>query len=187
MNIPNRLTIYRMLITPVFLAALLTERARHSFLFAALVFSAGALTDAFDGRIARKYNQVTVIGKLLDPVADKLMTTSALLGFMKLGLCSVWIAVIIISREFAVMSVRLVASAQGVIIPANIWGKLKTVCQMIFTILIMLLGEIKTLVVFDTLNLPFVSNALLWVTALLTAVSGIVYVLNSRKIINFSS
>src|SRR5690554_2655999 len=123
MNTPNKLTIFRMVITPVYLAVFLMESLPHRFLFAALVFSIGAITDALDGKLARKNDQVTIFGKLADPVADKMLTTAALLAFMSMGLCNIWIVMIILTREFAITSVRLVASAQGVVIPANIWGK----------------------------------------------------------------
>lgn len=189
MNTPNKLTVFRMLITPVFLAVILLD-IPHRFLLAAFVFSIAAITDAIDGKLARKHNEVTVFGKLLDPVADKMLTTAALLAFMQLGWCNVWIVMIILTREFAITSIRLIASSQGVVIPANIWGKLKTVSQMTFTIVIMLLGEIdKTFHVFEkttVFNLPVISNILLWITAVLTAVSGVIYIAQSRKLIDFS-
>jgi len=175
-----------MLITPVFLAVLLNGKTPHSYFFAAFIFSIGAITDTLDGRIARKFNQITVFGKLMDPIADKMLTTAALLGFMQLGLCNIWIIVIVLAREFSITSLRLVASSQGTVIPANVWGKLKTVCQMIFTIAIMLLGEVKHLGWFGGLKeLPLISNILLWITAALTAVSGIIYIYDSRRIIKF--
>lgn len=197
LNTPNKLTISRMIITPIFLAVFLWEGLPHRFLFAAAVFALGAITDALDGNLARKNNQITVFGKLLDPVADKMLTTAALLAFMKLGYCSIWIVMIVLTREFAVTSVRLVASAQGVVIPANIWGKLKTASQMTFTILIMLLAEAQY-VITDVLHsnilsglpsylsLQNISNALLWITAALAVVSGVIYFVKSKDLIDFS-
>ena len=152
-----------------------------------LVFSAAAITDAIDGKLARKNDQITVFGKLLDPVADKMLTTAALLGFMQVGLCNIWIVMIVLTREFAVTSVRLIASAEGVVIPANIWGKLKTVSQMTFTIVIMLLAAVQALGVLPaSFPLPLISNILLWVTAALTVVSGVIYLMRSTKIITFT-
>lgn len=194
LNVPNQLTIARMVITPVFLALLLWESLPHRFLIAALVYSAAAITDAIDGKLARKNNQITNFGKLLDPIADKILTTSALLGFMMMGLCNIWIVMIVLTREFTVSSIRMIAAADGVVIPANFWGKLKTVSQMTFTILIMVLGECYLYLpqVFypgvtcpHWLTLSNVSNCLLWITAVLTVVSGVIYIKDSRNVIDF--
>lgn len=189
MNTPNKLTVFRMIITPVYLAVMLIN-IPHRFLLATIVFAIAAITDAIDGKLARKNNEITVFGKLLDPVADKMLTTAALLAFMHLGLCNVWIVMIVLTREFAVTSIRLIASAQGVVIPANIWGKLKTASQMTFSIVIMLLCEIDDVFnIFNkaaVFNLPVISNILLWITAFFTAVSGIIYIMQSRKFLDFS-
>lgn len=186
MNTPNKLTVFRMVITPVFLAVLMMEQLKHHFIFGLIIFSIAAITDAIDGHLARKNNQITVFGKLLDPVADKMLTTAALLGFLDMGLCSVWIPLIVLTREFAVTSMRLIASAQGVVVPANIWGKIKTISQMVFTILIMLLGELYTVGILPSgFPLVIISNILLWITAILAVVSGVIYLLESRKFLNF--
>ena len=189
MNTPNKLTVFRMLITPVFLAVILWN-IPNRFLFATIIFSIAAITDAIDGKLARKHNEVTVFGKLLDPIADKMLTTAALLAFMLLGWCNVWIVMIILTREFSVTAIRLIASSQGVVIPANIWGKLKTVSQMTFTIVIMLLGEFdKTFNIFGKIiavSLPAVANIMLWITAAFTAISGIIYIVQSKKVIDYS-
>lgn len=194
LNVPNQLTIARIIITPVFLALLLLESLPHRFLIAALVYSLAAVTDAIDGKLARKNNQITNFGKLLDPIADKILTTSALLGFMMMGLCNIWIVMIVLTREFTISSIRMIAAADGVVIPANFWGKLKTVSQMTFTILIMLLGECyQYLPQFFApgvtcphwMTLANVSNCLLWITAVLTVVSGVIYIKDSRNVIDF--
>ena len=188
MNIPNRLTLVRMIIAPIYLLFMFLPLT-HKYLWALIIFAVGAITDALDGKIARKYNQITVFGKLLDPVADKMLTTAALLAFLKLGWCSVWIVMIVLTREFAVTSVRLIASAQGVVIPANIWGKLKTATQLVFTVLIMVLAELEdSMGVFDggSVSLPLISNILLWITAALAVISGVIYCVRSRKLIDFS-
>ncbi|NLB37140.1 MAG: CDP-diacylglycerol--glycerol-3-phosphate 3-phosphatidyltransferase [Clostridiales bacterium] len=189
MNTPNKLTILRMIITPVFLAVFLLDFPYH-ILAATIIFCIGSVTDAIDGRLARKNLQVTVFGKLADPVADKMLTTAALLAFMHTGLCNIWIVMIVLTREFAVTSIRLVASAQGIVIPANMWGKLKTVSQMTFTIVILVLYQIhESFNIFPadgTFTLPFVSNLLLWITAVLTVISGIIYVVQSSKLVDFS-
>lgn len=193
LNTPNILTLARIIITPFFLCIILAEDLPHRFLIACIVFSIGAITDAVDGHLARKNNQITNFGKFLDPIADKVLTTSALLAFMSMGLCNVWIVMLVLTREFAIASVRMIAAAGGVVIPANIWGKIKTVTQMVFTILIMLLGEAYYIAenqypeLFSRLpDLSLVSNGLLWITAIFTVISGAIYLADSRKIIDFT-
>lgn len=193
LNVPNKLTIIRILLTPVFLGVILWESLPHRFLIACIVFSLGSITDAVDGHLARKNNQITNFGKFLDPIADKILTTSALLVFMSMGLCNIWIVMLVLVREFAIASVRMIAASNGVVIPANIWGKIKTVTQMVFTILIMILGEVYFIIektnaeLFSKLpDLALISNCLLWVTAIFTVLSGAVYLVDSRKIIDFT-
>jgi CDP-diacylglycerol--glycerol-3-phosphate 3-phosphatidyltransferase len=193
LNVPNILTFSRIFITPIFLVVILLENLPHRFLIACLIFSTGAITDAIDGHLARKNNEITNFGKFLDPIADKILTTAALLAFMSMGLCNIWIVMLVLIREFAIASVRMIAATSGVVIPANIWGKLKTVSQMVFTILIMLLGEVWEIIfkvnadLFAKLpDLSLVSNFLLWITAILTVVSGVIYLNDSKKIIDFT-
>ena len=193
LNVPNILTIARIFITPIFLAVILMDTLPHRFLIACVIFSIASITDAIDGHLARKNNQITNFGKFLDPIADKILTTSALLAFMSMGLCNIWIIMLVLTREFAIASVRMIAAAGGVVIPANIWGKIKTVSQMVFTILIMLLGEAYYIVetsyaeLFARLpDLSLVSNGLLWITAILTIISGVIYLNDSKKIIDFT-
>lgn len=193
LNVPNILTIARIFITPVFLAVILMDTLPHKFLIACIIFSIGSITDAIDGHLARKHKQITNFGKFLDPIADKILTTSALLAFMSMGLCNIWIVMLVLTREFAIASVRMIAASGGVVIPANIWGKIKTVSQMTFTILIMLLGEVWEIIsntnieLFEKLpNLSLISNGLLWITAILTIISGVIYLNDSKKIIDFT-
>lgn len=189
LNLPNKLTLIRMFLAPIYLALMLIEFPYH-YIVALAVFAVASLTDMLDGKIARKNNLITVFGKLLDPLADKMLTTAALLAFMREGWCSIWIVMIVLTREFAVAGVRLIATAQGIIIPANYWGKAKTVSQMVFTIVIMLLAELDA--TFDIFanagwfTLARVSNIMLWITAVLTVVSGITYFVDSKKLIDFS-
>lgn len=193
LNTPNLLTIARIFITPIFLAVILMDTLSHKFLIACIIFLIASITDAVDGHLARKNNQITNFGKFLDPIADKILTTSALLAFMSMGLCNIWIIMLVLVREFAIASVRMIAATNGVVIPANIWGKIKTVSQMVFTILIMLLGEVWEIIskinvsIFDKLpDLSLISNGLLWITAILTIISGIIYLNDSKKIIDFT-
>lgn len=193
LNTPNKLTIARMLITPVYLALILWESLPHRFLIATPVYSAAAITDAIDGKMARKNNQITNFGKLLDPIADKVLTTSALLAFMQMGLCNIWIVMIVLAREFTIASIRMISAADGVVIPANFWGKLKTVSQMTFTIVIMLLGEVYDILAVHNAawyakmpSLSLISNTLLWITAILTVISGVIYIIDSKKVIDYT-
>ena len=189
LNLPNKLTLIRMFLAPIYLALMLIEFPCH-YIVALAVFAVASLTDMLDGKIARKNNLITVFGKLLDPLADKMLTTAALLAFMREGWCSIWIVMIVLTREFAVAGVRLIATAQGIVIPANYWGKAKTVSQMVFTIVIMLLAElVATFDIFANagwFTLARVSNIMLWITAVLTVVSGITYFVDSKKLIDFS-
>lgn len=174
-----------MILTPFYLAAMLIE-FRYHYLVALIIFAVASITDFLDGNIARKNNLVTTFGKLCDPVADKMLTTAALLAFMQLGLCNIWVVMIILTREFLVTSFRLVASAQGVVIPAGILGKIKTVSQMVFSIVIMLGLFVSEFVAFDFDTFSLVSNIFLWITAVLTVVSGIKYIVDGKKVIDFS-
>ncbi len=185
MNLPNKLTVARIILTPFYLAAMVIDFKFH-YLVAAAIFIVASVTDFLDGKIARKNNIVTTFGKLCDPVADKMLTTAALLAFMQLGLCNIWIVMIVLTREFLVTSFRLVASAQGVVIAAGIWGKLKTASQMIFSIGIMLALHFVVQFNLDYEMFAFVSNILLWITAALTVVSGVKYIVDGKKVIDIS-
>ncbi|MBQ9066747.1 MAG: CDP-diacylglycerol--glycerol-3-phosphate 3-phosphatidyltransferase [Clostridia bacterium] len=187
MNTPNKLTVARIVLTPVFLACFTIQFPGH-YLAALLLYLIAALTDWFDGKIARERDIVTNFGKFTDPLADKMLTTAAFLGLMTMGYCNVWIVFIILFREFLVSSIRLVASAQGVVIPANIWGKAKTMSMMVFTSLIMLLLSLQLdfHVIPAGFPLHLISSILLWICAALTLISGVTYVAQGAKIIDFS-
>lgn len=185
MNLPNKLTVARIILTPFYLAAMMINFEYH-YLVAAIIFIVASITDFLDGKIARKNNLVTTFGKLCDPVADKMLTTAALLAFMQLGLCNIWIVMIVLTREFLVTSFRLVASAQGVVIAAGIWGKLKTASQMVFSIAIMLGIHFADVFNWNFDKFALVSNILLWITAALTVISGIKYLVDGKKVIDFS-
>ena len=185
MNLPNKLTLLRIILTPFYLASMLIEFEYH-FLVAAVIFIAASVTDFLDGKIARKNNLVTTFGKLCDPVADKMLTTAALLAFMHFDLCNIWIVMIVLTREFLVTSFRLVASAQGIVIPAGILGKLKTVSQMVFSTLIMLMVHFVPVAGWDWNTVSVISNILMSVSALLTVVSGVKYMIDGKKVIDFS-
>lgn len=187
MNTPNKLTISRMILTPIFLAIFLVNFKFH-YAIALVLFIIASLTDLFDGKIARRNNIVTNFGKFADPLADKMLTTSAILGFVAIGYCNIWILFIILFREFAISAMRLVAASDGVVIPANMWGKVKTTIQMVASIVIMLMLTIAFDFGVSALETPLVivANILLWLMAIATAISGIVYVIQGTKVIDFS-
>lgn len=191
MNTPNKLTVARVVLIP-FTVALLLYAPTGGWLFwllSGLIYGAAAITDALDGSIARKRGLVTDFGKLMDPVADKLLVTSVFICFVALDICSPWVLIIILAREFLVTSVRMVSSSRGIVIPANNWGKAKTITQMtaivaifVFEMVSALLGETDFwMPVFDTVILC-AEQVLLWLSAAITIVSGAVYVWQSREL-----
>ena len=138
MNLPNKLTVMRMALIPVFLVFMLAESIPHRYLIAAVIFAAASFTDYLDGHIARRDGLVTNFGKLMDPLADKLLVFSALVCFIELEMSSALIVFIILAREFLVTSVRLIAAEQGTVIAADIWGKMKTVSQIVWVLVAMI-------------------------------------------------
>lgn len=167
MNLPNRLTVLRVILVPVFMVFELVPITKWHLLIALGCFVVASLTDLVDGKLARRNNQVTDFGKLMDPLADKLLVSAALIGFVQLGYANAWMTVLIIGREFLVTSLRLIASGKGTVLAANIWGKAKTVSQMTAVIVVLLFGG---------LGLPSLPGfVLLWAAAVLTVISGAQY------------
>ena len=136
MNLPNKLTILRILLIPVFVFFMLGHTGTAGKWIAGLLFIAASLTDTLDGYLARKNDEITVFGKFMDPLADKLLVCSALICLVQLKRLSAWVVIIIVSREFIIRGFRLVAAERGTVIAASSWGKLKTVAQMIMVILL---------------------------------------------------
>ena len=136
MNLPNKLTLWRIILVPFFVAALLIPFPLHTIV-ALVLFIAASITDMLDGRIARKRNLITDFGKFADPLADKILVLAALLCFVQNGWCDCIAVIIVLFREFTVTSIRLIAAAKGEVIAANIWGKVKTVTQMVAIITIL--------------------------------------------------
>lgn len=195
MNLPNKLTILRIVLTPIFMLVLLWNFPFHD-LVALIIFIGASVTDLLDGKIARKRGLVTDFGKFLDPLADKMLTTAAFLGFLArgIGIGIVWIVFIVLFREFMVSSVRLIASTSGgKVIAANIWGKLKTVFQMIaviFTLTACQALEILSLLDIFPATLVVISqilwyavSILLWISAILCVVSGVIYLIDNKDFI----
>lgn len=174
-TLANGLTIIRILLIPVFMAFLLgLSVVPHRDAIAVGIFVAAALTDTLDGYFARSRNAVTVLGKLLDPLADKLLISAALVSLVELGQVKAWIAMVIISREFAVSGLRLMAAADGVVIPASPLGKIKTSSQVI-AVVALILPQYG-----DILGRP-VSWYLLYIAAVLTVWSGVDYFWKARR------
>ena len=184
MNLPNKLTLLRVIMIPFFVLFLLWQFTAFNVLISLVIFAAASLTDLFDGKIARKYNLVTDFGKFLDPLADKALVMAALVGFVGLGWCSSVPVMIILFREFMVSALRLVVkSGDGVVVPAGWFGKIKTAFTMTSLCLIMLLKGLEPI----GIAIPFtgvICNILIWVSAILTAASGIQYLIAYRKVID---
>lgn len=189
MNLPNKLTVIRIFLAPIFLLLLMLEFPFHH-LIAGLVFGAAALTDMFDGRIARSRGLITNLGKFLDPLADKMLTTAAFIGFLATGHTDVWAVMLILTREFMVTSVRLLAAKDGTVIAASNAGKLKTVTQMVA--IIYMLAALEVCSWKDTLlagALPnefytviiIVGQVFIWISVFFAILSGVQYVWNGRK------
>ncbi len=190
MNLPNKLTLARMALVPVFMIfAALGQYGTPSFnsawyLVAGIVFAAASFTDFLDGHLARKNHMVTDFGKFADPLADKLLTTVAFLYMMRDGLCSPVVLAVILAREFAVSGLRMVAAGakDGRVIAANIWGKVKTVLQMLTIIFYYFAAALAGPT--GVMAVGLITQALCWLVALVTAASGIQYLWNNRQFIN---
>ena len=173
MNLPNKLTMLRIILIPVFIVLLLNG---HWYL-SGIVFLVASFTDMLDGKIARKYNLITNFGKIMDPLADKLLVTSALICLVELGRVAGWMVIVILAREFIITGLRAVAAGEGIIIAAGKSGKLKTVLQMTALTIILLK------------NWPFcfltsldVGMLLLWAAVIMTIYSGIEYIAKNKQV-----
>ncbi|MCR4568176.1 MAG: CDP-diacylglycerol--glycerol-3-phosphate 3-phosphatidyltransferase [Pseudobutyrivibrio sp.] len=169
MNLPNKLTLFRVLLIPIFVFFLLINPESQALrIIADLIFVAASLTDLFDGKIARKYNLVTNFGKFMDPLADKLLVCSAMICLISTGQLKAWFVIIIVAREFIISGFRLVAAENNVVIAANIFGKFKTVCQMIMVIILVA-------------NIPWnwlqiIGQIFVWLSLIMTVLSLVIYI-----------
>jgi CDP-diacylglycerol--glycerol-3-phosphate 3-phosphatidyltransferase len=175
MNLPNRLTMLRILFVPFF-AVFLTFKfgdipMEINYIIALALFVAASITDFLDGYIAREYGAVTTFGKFADPLADKILVAAAFVCFAWMGVVNPLPGIIILAREFCVSGLRLAVADKGVVVPAGIWGKLKTAFTMIAIIFILV-----SLIMGITPILGYVNTALVWISVLLTVISGIVYI-----------
>lgn len=190
MNLPNKLTLARILLVPVFMVFVsLTQYGTAAwnpvwYLVAAIVFALASFTDFLDGHLARKWNMVTDFGKFADPLADKLLTTVAFLYMMRDGVCSPVVLAIILAREFAVSGLRMVAAGakDGRVIAANMWGKVKTVLQMLSILFYFFAAALAGPT--DIMAVVLISQVLCWLVAAVTALSGVKYLWDNRAFIN---
>ena len=186
MNLPNKLTVIRIILVPVFLLFFYLTILPHNYFVALIVFAIASLTDLYDGRIARQRGLVTNFGKLMDPLADKVLVCAAFIAFVGVNFASAVAVIVIISREFLVTSLRLIAVESGNVIAAGKLGKIKTVTQIVAILLILFLRE------WLYLGLPLIGETLagilsgigVWVATFFTVVSGVEYVVQNRKYIN---
>ncbi|HIZ08829.1 MAG TPA: CDP-diacylglycerol--glycerol-3-phosphate 3-phosphatidyltransferase [Candidatus Eubacterium avistercoris] len=176
MNLPNKLTMFRVILIPFFVFFMLFgPLGKLGDYIALIIFIAASLTDMLDGKIARKYNLVTNFGKFMDPLADKLLVSSAMICLVELDRLASWMVIVIIAREFIISGFRLIAADNQIVIAASMWGKVKTVCQMFMVILLIL-------------NWPFLIFQILalvvtWAALILTVVSLIDYLVKNKGVL----
>ncbi len=175
MNLPNKLTVLRVIMIPFFVVFMLTDLGgKYGNYIALAIFAVASLTDLLDGKIARKRGLVTNFGKFMDPLADKLLVCSALICLVEMERLAAWMVIVIIAREFIISGFRLIASDNGVVIAASYWGKFKTTFQMIMIILLILdLGGSFTVI----------ETAVTWIALILTVVSLLDYLWKNRGIL----
>ncbi len=184
MNLPNKLTLLRIILVPFFIIAMLVNFPFH-YLVAGCIFGVASVTDTLDGKIARSRNLVTDFGKFADPLADKILVLTALVCFLQVGLLGSFGAIpviIVLFREFAVSGIRLVAASSGKVVAANIWGKIKTVSQMVgisvifaMQVVLEVLNAMKVSTGFISEVFYYIGNGLIWLSTVFTLISGIIY------------
>ena len=175
MNLPNKITVFRILMIPFFVACMLIKEIPYHEIIAGVIFIIAALSDLVDGKIARRFNLVTNFGKFMDPLADKLLVQSALLCFVANGLLPAWIAIVIMSREFIISGFRLVAADKGIVIAAGYLGKLKTLFQVVMSV--MLIFHFSHPVWLAT------EQIFIWGSLILTIVSLVDYFIKNKDVL----
>lgn len=180
MNLANKITIFRVFLIPIFMIVL-HMNVPNSNVYAAIIFIFAALTDTLDGYIARSRNLITDFGKFVDPLADKLLVTSALVSLVGFGKIPAWVVVTILSREFIITGFRTIAASEGKTIAASSWGKIKTITQLI-AIPLLLLNNIG----FRTLNIPM-DQIMLYLALIFTIISGVDYLVKNKNVLNLEN
>ncbi len=194
MNLPNKLSTFRIMLIPIMLIFMIPIPGadswniflnKYGMIFAVIIFITASLTDYFDGKIARKRNLVTNLGKFLDPIADKLLVISAFIAFASLGRLTAWFPIIILFREFIVTGVRTIAASKGVIVAAKMFGKIKATLQMIAIIALM----IEHILIVNighsafTNTLTILINVILVLTVIITILSGLTYITDNKSLL----
>ncbi len=172
MNLPNKLTVFRVILIPFFVLFLLLDLTAYDKWIALAIFIIASLTDFLDGHIARKYHLVTNFGKFMDPLADKLLVCSALICLIELNRIPAWIVIVIIAREFIISGFRLVASDNGVVIAASYWGKFKTTFQIVMI----------CLMIADLSQLYLITQLVMWIALALTVISLVDYLVKNKGV-----
>lgn len=172
MNLPNKLTMFRVILIPFFVLFMLVDITSVDKWIALAIFIVASLTDLLDGKIARKYNLVTNFGKFMDPLADKLLVCSALICLVEMAKLPAWMVIVIIAREFIISGFRLIASDNGVVIAASYWGKFKTTFQMVMICLL----------IADIGAIEMITNVIVWIALILTVVSLVDYLVKNKDV-----
>ena len=172
MNLPNKLTLFRVILIPFFVVFMLVDITGFDKWISLAIFIIASLTDLLDGKIARKYNLVTNFGKFMDPLADKLLVCSALVCLVALAKIPAWVVIVIISREFIISGFRLIASDNGVVIAASYFGKFKTTFQMVMICL--MIADIETI--------SILTEVVMWIAVILTVISLIDYLVKNKDV-----
>ena len=190
MNLANKLTLMRIVLVPVFLIFIAVKSIPYGSIIATVVFILAALTDKLDGYIARSRNQITRFGKLMDPLADKLLVSAALVSLVEYHILSSWIAIIIIAREFAVTGLRSIAAAEGIVLAASKWGKLKTFIQIVAIILALVKLNFRSLKFLHHalssnafMSFKLITDIVMYIAVIVTIMSGVDYFVKNKEVI----
>ena len=179
MNLPNKITFSRVLLVPVFIIMFYVDIPNNQ-IYAGLIFIIAALTDTLDGYLARKNGQVTNLGKFIDPLADKLLVSAALILLVEAGTILGWVVITIIAREFTITGFRIIAASEGVNIAASSLGKFKTITQLIAIILLLFDN-----IFFERFNIPM-DQIFLYISLIFTVLSGYDYIYKNRNTLDLS-
>ena len=193
MNLANKLTLIRIILVPLFLIFMVVEGIPYGTIIASIIFIIASITDKLDGYIARSRNQITNFGKFMDPLADKLLVSAALISLVELQFVPAWMAVVIIAREFAVTGLRTIAASDGRVLAASWWGKIKTVIQILAIILLLFKANIsdsaaltKMVENSDLLTsfFQYAPEIALGLAVIITIVSGLDYFIKNKDVIS---
>ncbi len=175
MNLPNKLTLMRVVLIPVFLLVLFLMQEPYNRYIATAIFVVASVTDFLDGYIARKYHMVSNFGKFMDPLADKLLVMAALVSMVAMEDLPAWVVIVILAREFAITGFRTLAMEANIVMAASWWGKIKTTTQMIMIILVLLQLPFA--------YMPMIETVLVWLAVLFTVVSGVDYIVKNKQVL----